>query len=106
MSCVDQLKGYAPDEDLQLDTGIKHAVIALRRAGVETFEFCQGGSGHAYPESTVRFHGGLSEGYRAVAAAMDAGLPIAELRPGWPILDGEVTGPWWELTFVATSRDD
>jgi hypothetical protein len=83
-----------------LDTGIKDAVLALRRAGVETFESCEGGAGHAFPEPTVRFHGDRSEGFRALAAAMQAGLNVADLRRVWPVNDGEPTGPWWELTFV------
>lgn len=73
---------------------------------METFESCEGGIGHAFPEPTVRFHGDHSEGYRAVAAAMQAGLPVAELRRVWPVLDGELTGPSWELTFVPTSSCD
>ena len=46
-------------------------------------------------------HSDQSEGYRALAVAMKAGLPVAELRRVWPILDGETTGPWWELIFIA-----
>jgi hypothetical protein len=83
-----------------LDPGIAQAVLALRQAGVETFESCEGGAGHAYPEPTVRFHGGTHEGFRALAAAMQAGLNVAALRRTWPINDGEPTGPWWEMTFV------
>ncbi len=86
--------------DPPLDPGILRTVEVLREAGVETFVLCEGGSGHAYPEPTVRFHGGRPEGYKALAAAMHAGLPVAELRRVWPILDGEPTGPYWELTFV------
>lgn len=85
--------------DSPLDAGIESAVLALARGGVETFESCEGGSGHAYPEPTVRFHGDTSEGYRALAVAMRASLPVAELRRVWPIVNGEPTGPWWELTF-------
>lgn len=83
-----------------LDTGIEPVVIALRSAGVETFESCQGGTGHAYPEPTVRFHGNQPEGFRALAAAMQAGLKVSALRRVWPILDHEPTGPWWEMTFT------
>ncbi len=82
-----------------LDEGIREIVLALRRAGVETFESCQGGTGHAYPEPTVRFHGERAEGSRALSIAMAHGLPVAELRRTWPINDGEPTGPHWELTF-------
>jgi hypothetical protein len=86
--------------DPPLDPGIASAVVVLRGAGVETFESCQGGPGHAYAEPTVRFHGGQPEGFRALAAAMAAGLRVAGLRRVWPIHDDEPTGPWWELVFV------
>ena len=36
-------------EALGLDPGIAGAVAVLREAGVETFESCEGGHGHAYP---------------------------------------------------------
>ena len=85
--------------DPPLDTGIQDAVETLQRAGVETFESCQGGLHHAYPEPTVRFHGDASEGLRALSIALKAGLPVAALRRSWPVIDKEPTGPWWELTF-------
>lgn len=87
------------DTDSPLDPGIAPFVEALRADAVETFESCEGGDGHAYPEPTVRFHGDRSEGFRALAAAQSMGLPVAALRRVWPILDDEPTGPWWELTF-------
>ena len=86
--------------DPPLDAGICEAVIALRKGNIETFESCEGGRNHAYPEPTVRFHGDTAEGFRALAVAMKAGLKIAELRRVWPILNEEPTGPWWELTFT------
>ena len=89
-------------EALGLDPGIAEAVAVLRGAGVETFESCQGGEGHAYPEPTVRFHGDAPEGLRALAVTTDAGLSAAELRRVWVVQDGEPTGPWWELTFTPT----
>ena len=88
--------------DSTLDPGIKKAVEILVKAGIETFESCQGGQGHAYPEPTVRFHGDRSEGFRALAAALAAGLPVSDLRRVWPVVDGEPTGPWWEITFYPT----
>ena len=87
-----------------LDPGIKQAVEVLRAAGIETFESCQGGPGHAYPEPTVRFHGHKAEGFKALSIAIHAGLPVSGLRRTWPVLDSEPTGPWWELTFVSTVR--
>ena len=89
--------------DSPLDPGIEHAVHALAHEGIETFESCQGGPGHAYPEPTVRFHGDATEGYRALAVALRAHLPVLGLRRVWPVVDGEPTGPWWELTFRTTA---
>ena len=83
-----------------LDEGIKRAVHALVDGGIETFESCEGGSGHAFPEPTVRFHGNHAEGFRALSVAMQAGLRVSELRRVWPVLDQEPTGPCWELTFT------
>jgi hypothetical protein len=85
-----------------LDPGIATQVEILRAAGVETFESCQGGSDHAYPEPTVRFHGDISEGFRALSVAIKNGLRVAALRRAWPVIESEPTGPWWELTFHPT----
>jgi hypothetical protein len=82
-----------------LDAGIRAYVETLRAAGVETFESCEGGEGHAMPEPTVRFHGAKPDGFRALAVALENGLPVADLRRSWPVIDGEPTGPYWELTF-------
>jgi hypothetical protein len=90
-------------DSLPLDRGIRRAVEVLQAAGVETFESCQGGDGHAYPEPTVRFHGHREPGFRALAAAIEVGLPVVALRRTWPMVDGEPTGPWWELTFTPTA---
>jgi len=89
--------------DPPLDAGIALVVEALRRHGIETFESCEGGPEHAYPEPTVRFHGEQSEGFRALAAALSEKLPVSELRRVWPVNEGEPTGPWWELTFSPTN---
>ncbi len=88
--------------DPPLDKGIEHAVRLLQENGVETFESCEGGANHAFPEPTVRFHGEYSEGYRAVSVALGRGLPVAELRRVYSVEDGELKGPWWELTFAPT----
>lgn len=92
--------------DSPLDPGIEFAVHALADGGVETFESCQGGPGHAFPEPTIRFHGDIAEGHRALSVAMRAKLPVLDLRRVWPIVDGEPTGPWWELTFRTTAGRD
>ena len=85
-----------------LDNGIEQEVKILNKAGVETFESCQGGNGHAYPKPTIRFHGDRSEGFRVLAIAMQNGFQIESISRIWPILDGEPTGPWWEMTLSST----
>ena len=71
----------------------------LRDNGVETFESCQGGQGHPFPEPTVRFHGEAGEGMRALGIALQHGLRVTALRRYWSIIDGEAVGPYWEMTF-------
>ena len=85
--------------DLDLDPSIRRTVIILMEAGVETYESCQGGTGHSFPEPTVRFHGEHAEGFRALAVAMQHGLDVVALRHVWSVIDGEPTGPTWEMTF-------
>lgn len=89
--------------DSPLDEGVRLYVETLDGAGIETFESCEGGPGHAYPEPTVRFHGSRAEGFRALTVALQHDLPVLSLRRAWPIIDGEPTGPWWELTFSEVS---
>lgn len=103
MHVLDSRAVAAVSADSPLDPGIQQAVMALLAAGVDTFESCEGGPGHAFPEPTVRFQGGVAEGPRAFAVALKAGLPVIDLRRVWPVIDGELTGPWWELTFVTTT---
>lgn len=80
--------------------GIRQYVEILHNAGIETFESCEGGNGHSFPEPTVRFFGDNSEGYRALAIAIQHALPVNSLRRVWSIINNEPTGPNWELTFV------
>jgi hypothetical protein len=83
-----------------LDPGIREAVERLRAAGVETFESCEGGPGHAFSEPTVRFDGDPSEGFRAFAAVFGKyGLQVKRLQRVWRVERGELTGPSWELVF-------
>ena len=84
----------------RLDNGIRMAVERFQSCGIETFESCEGGIGHAYPEPTVRFYGTPEAGWRAVGICLAYGLPIASLRRVWDVLDSnEPTGPHWEITF-------
>lgn len=83
-----------------LDRGIKELVELLYRHGVETFESCEGGEGHAFYEPTIRFHGSHAEGFRALSIALQHGLKVCELRRFYSIEDGEPVGPQWEMTFL------
>jgi hypothetical protein len=83
-----------------LDEGILSVVQVLTRNGVETFESCEGGEGHAFHEPTVRFHGSHAEGFRALSIALQHGLKVCELRRYYSIEDGEPVGPHWEMTFL------
>ena len=93
-----------PDHKLEfdppLDSGIEPIVRHLASMGIETFESCEGSEGHSYPEPTVRFHGGISEGYKAVSYALESGFNVAALRRVWDVLDRELTGPCWEITLT------
>ena len=89
------------DFDPPLDDGISGYVITLREHGIETVESCQGGSGHCFPQPTVRFCGDEAAGWKALAVALTFGpMPVAELRRAWSIDKGGVpNGPYWEMTF-------
>lgn len=82
-----------------LDPGIASMVKILRGNGIETFESCEGGVGHSFPEPTIRFYGEIEEGYRAYAIANVNRLPVATLRRYWDVIDKELVGPSWELIF-------
>jgi hypothetical protein len=88
------------DKDLPLDRFISYAVMRLREGGIETFESCEGGRGHAYTEPTVRFWGNPGMGFRAFSIATDFGLPVSDIRRYWSVEDGELVGPSWEMTFT------
>lgn len=97
-----ELTRYEPVLDMALDPGIRRHVLILRSRGIETFESCQGGSGHSFPEPTVRFYGNAFEGYRAFTEAMNHGLPVLQLRCAYDVNEMRLEGPWWEMTFRAT----
>lgn len=86
-----------------LDSKIEPYVAALREANIETFESCQGGEGHPYPVPTIRFNGDVSEGWRALAVALQRQLPVAELKRVWSMQDLCPEGPVWEMTFTFPS---
>lgn len=82
-----------------LDVGIRREVEVLMSGGIETFESCEGGAGHSYPEPTVRFHGDRSEGWKALAIALQRQLRVFALRRIWTVNDGEPIGAYWEMVF-------
>ena len=86
-----------------LDEGIEGAVLLLMAHGVETYESCEGGEGHAYPEPTICFYGPRPEGLRALAIARTYGLPVKELRRFWRMDDDEPVGPDWQITLWRAS---
>ena len=95
----DELSAFAPAVDMQLDPGIRNAVLILRSAGIETFESCEGGLGHAFDMPTIRFHGNAWVGHKAFAAAMEHGLPVHRIQRAYAVVDGELEGPVWEIVF-------
>lgn len=99
---MNSMAKHLPECDMPIDTGIAYAVAVLRSGGVETFESCEGTKGHCFLEPTVRFAGNSGAGFRALSIAIDYGLPVADLRRAWRMIDGELTGPDWEMTFYET----
>jgi len=79
--------------------GIRRFVEVLNEGGIDTYESCQGGEGHCFPEPTIRFHGDESEGFRALAVAIQRALPVYQLRRSWTVSRDGPNGPYWELTF-------
>ena len=92
-------RGVPLPQPTGLDPGIAEYVRVLRENGVETFESCESGPGHVFPEPTVRFAGQIPEGFRALAVALEHGFPVRALRRYWRVSGGEPTGPDWELAF-------
>jgi hypothetical protein len=87
-----------------IDKGIAREVRVLWENGINTFESCEGGGDHSFPEPTIRFHGDQAEGFRALAIALQNGLRVDQLRRYYSIQNGEPTGPKWEMTFCKTRR--
>lgn len=90
------------DEDTikTLDPKIRDIVKILNDEGIETYESCQSGKGHCYPEPTVRFFGQANEGWRALAIALQYGLKVTALKRVYEIIEREPVGPNWEMTFI------
>lgn len=89
--------------DPPLDPGIESVVFALRSQGVDTFESCEGGLGHAYDRPTVRFHfGDETLGLRAARFLTRCGYRVVQLPKLWQReSDGaSLAGPYWEILLA------
>jgi len=96
--------GY-PDN---IDPLILPAVKILNHFGFKTFESCEGGEGHAFPEPTVRFEGTELDLLRAYDICQMMGLPVYETRRVFrkvPVYENDNTpqtipiGVTWETPF-------
>lgn len=73
--------GYAQEVNSEaLDPEIAPVVHFLVGHGFETFESCQGGPGHCFPDPTVRFHGTEFDAIRAYELCQAKGLLILCVR--------------------------
>jgi hypothetical protein len=104
LAAAPDLEEFAPAVDMQIDSGIRRAVLILRSEGIETFESCEGGEGHCFPEPTIRFHGNNGEGFKALSVALTYGLPVLALRRTYCVVDNEPTGPYWEIVLRNKDR--
>lgn len=95
-----EIKRDPPDD--QIDPGIRYMVRVFQAARIETFQSCQGGEGHSFPEPTIQFEGSSSVGFFAVHVALTHGFPFSDLRRVWKLIDGELEGPIWEMVFHDT----
>ena len=86
-----------------VDPGIRGFMRLMLAGDFETYESCEGGEGHAYPEPTIRFHGNRGEGFRAFAWLMTHGVAPSSIRRIWEVIEGEPVGPEWEITFRVPS---
>lgn len=63
-----------------IDPLILPAVKILNEHGFETFESCQGGEGHCYPEPTIRFFGDEFDLIRAYEICGCYGINVYEVK--------------------------
>jgi hypothetical protein len=91
-----------------LDAGIRFAVRVLHARGrIETCQSCQGGAGHAYDHPSVDLlaQGGDANGFAALAALVDYGLPVRDLSIVWHLQNGLPYEKLWRITFWRTMED-
>lgn len=54
-------------------------------------------SSHSVTEVRVSWEGDRADGWKILAEMLSRDLPVLTLRRCWRMLDGEVTGPRWEI---------
>jgi hypothetical protein len=82
-----------------LDIGIARAVRILRSAGINTYESCEGGEGHAFSEPTIKLSGTPEAGWQAIGRLLTYKMPVRRFSQAWSFDFGALTGPHWEVTF-------
>ena len=97
-----------------IDAGILPAVEILNKHGFETFESCQGGEGHSFPEPTVRFLGSEFDLIRAYEICECYGLTVLAAKRVYKKADVYISKtkhigfawekPFNEITFVIHSK--
>lgn len=106
---IDQILSLAHD----VDAGIQRAVVIFNMFNIETCQSCEGSNDidgvnpvkfldkteHVYYEPTIDFRGGPMEGFKVLAIAREHGLDVKSIQRKWDIIDGEVTGPLWQIIF-------
>lgn len=83
-----------------LDEGIKEAVRILIDNGIETFESCEGGKGHAFPEPTIRFEGDMFDCIRVLDICDKNNLNAHVSRYCFNRIDGILEKPFCEVIFL------
>jgi hypothetical protein len=80
------MNNYDIDKDKNLDEQIKPIVELLRKYGFNTYESCQGGEGHAFPQPTIRFEGDEFDLIRAYELCEHFGYRPSEVsRVYWKV---------------------
>lgn len=110
------MEGISHIENMRdfIDKNIFPAVEILNKAGFETFESCQGGEGHCFPEATVRFWGNEFDLIRAFSVCELYKLNVFNGRRVYrktPFYENQTSllGEVWdrpfnELTFLINSE--
>ena len=91
-------EAYTNVVDLPGDPGMRDAIKLLRDNGIDVLDsFVPDSDATGAP--TIRFQGNAWAGYKAFAIAMESGLSVGRIQRVWGATDGQIEGPWWEITF-------